>query len=116
MRIYLYLAILFCATSCSFKKVTKITMQNNNDYPTAVLLQANNISHLIGPVAAGAKQESIMDWTNIEKKDGEFIIQLQGGASNVMQSYNHGFFQKGELYNHIDMIVQGKEVKITIQN
>jgi hypothetical protein len=57
-----------------------------------------------------------MDWTNIEKKDGEFIIQLQDGAGNVMQSYNHGFFQKGELYNHIDMIVQGKEVKITIQN
>ena len=31
MRNYLYLAILFCATSCSFKKVTKITSRENLD-------------------------------------------------------------------------------------
>jgi hypothetical protein len=107
--------LLFCA-SCNFKKVTSITLQNNNATPTAIFLKANNITHLVGPVAAGAKVESTMDWTNIQQKDGEFIIQVQDDKGNDLHTYTHGFFEKGELYNHIDMIVQGIEVKITIQN
>jgi uncharacterized protein YegP (UPF0339 family) len=82
----------------------------------AVLVKANNISHLVGPVPAGKLVESTMEWTTIDKKDGSFIIQLQDANGQIIQNYEHGYFEKGELYNHIDMIVEGIVVKIKIMN
>jgi hypothetical protein len=116
MRLSIFILMLFSLASCKFKKITKISLQNNNSYASAVTITANNIMHKIGPIAGGQKIESIMDWTNIDKINGYFIIELQDGNGNKIQSYNHGAFEKGELYNHIQMVVEGNEIQVKIMN
>jgi hypothetical protein len=116
MRMLLFAIITFIISSCTFKKITKISLQNNNNYASTVTITANNIMHKIGPIAGGQKIESVMDWTNIDKVDGYFIIELQDGNGKKIQSYNHGAFEKGELFNHIQLAVDGNEIQVKIMN
>jgi hypothetical protein len=116
MRFSILIMMLVVISSCNLKKITKIRFQNNNAYASAITIIANNITHKIGPIAGGEKTESVMDWTDIEKVDGFFIIQVNDAKGNIIQSYNHGAFEKGELYNHIDLEVKGIEVQVKIMN
>jgi hypothetical protein len=113
--IYCILALL-AFEGCHMKKITTVTLQNNNAYPMAVVIKANNITQKIGPVAAGQLLKTEMEWSQIDKKDGHFIIELQDANGGIVQSYEHGYFENGELYSNIDMIVEGVEVKIKVYN
>jgi hypothetical protein len=98
---------------CNFKKATTITVQNNNSYPIAVTVIANNISSSAIAVAPNAKQESLMDWTNINKSDGAYQLLVTHNNTET-DTFSYGYFTSGELTNYIDIKVQNHEVKISV--
>jgi hypothetical protein len=98
---------------CNFKKATTISVQNNNNYQITVKVVANNISSAPIQIAANAKQESLMDWTNINKSDGSYQLLITHNNAET-DTFSHGYFTSGELTNYIDIIVQNHEVKISV--
>jgi hypothetical protein len=103
-------------TRCNFKKISAVSITNENGKECYLVLQANNIKDTIGPVAAGEKKKHTWDFTNIEKKDGSFTIYLLNENKQFLQVYEHGYFEKGELYNYMDFIIRGNEIVAKIGN
>jgi hypothetical protein len=109
----LSLFALIFITQCNFKKATTISIQNKNNYNITIEVIANNISSNPIKVNANTKQESIMDWTNLEKKDGAYQLLVTHNNTET-DTFSHGYYTSGELTNYIDIVVENHEVKISV--
>ncbi len=98
MQLLKYIStIAICATmlSCNVQKGSKVKVTNTNAEPVGITIKANNISCTIKNILPNATVEQAMDWSTIEKKDGEYVITLLNAAGNPLQTNNHGVFEKG---------------------
>ncbi len=100
--------------ACSMNKVTEVTIKNENDFPIAVTLAANNCRQTFSPVEPNAAFKGIFDWTQIEKKDGQWIILVTNEQTGGTDSFAHGYFTQGELNSFAELIAKGSELKIKI--
>jgi hypothetical protein len=108
-----FLAIILTSfmLACNFKKATTVTVQNKNAYPLQISLSANNCNVKID-VAASSKTKAMLDWTDIEKRDGAYQLIVNHGAQGV-DTFTHGYFTGGALTNYLDLIVEQHEVKVS---
>lgn len=94
-------------------KVSKVTIKNENPFPIDFTVVAQNKTYHAN-IEANAKHEGQLDWTDIEKKNGDYAITLkhQGGVFN----YNTSYYTAGELANYLNFIVQGNQVVAEIND
>jgi len=109
---YLIVFNFILLSACSTNQVSKVTIENNNNYPIAVSVEANNIRTTYGGIEAHSKTEVVFDWTKIEKKDGEFHFMIE--SSFGRDSFAHGFFANGQLYSYIHLRSEGSQLKVEI--
>ncbi len=100
--------------ACSMNKVTKISVTNRNAYPVSVTVKALNVKQTLDHVAENSKGEGVLDWTAIQKEEGEYVILVQNDQTKGVDSFSHGFYQKGELCGFIDIISEGSQLKIQL--
>jgi hypothetical protein len=100
--------------SCSFKKVTEVNIKNENDFPISLTIKANNSLQTFTSIKAHSEYNGIFDWTNIEKKDGQWIFFVKNENTGGIDSFSHGYFIKGELNSFADLICKGSELKVNI--
>jgi hypothetical protein len=108
-----FLAIIVASflLACNFKKATTVTVQNKNAYPLQIRLSAHNCNVKIN-AAANSKTKAMLDWTDIEKRDGAYQLIVNHGAGGV-DTFTHGYFSGGMLTNYLDLIVEQHEVKVS---
>jgi hypothetical protein len=112
MKPILFILLSFTLFSCSLNKITKVTIENKNNYAIDVTIQANNISQTYANIQPKELVENIFDWTKIDKTDGEwhFIVKSASGRD----SFAHGFFYNGELYSFVNLKCEGSQLKVEI--
>ena len=110
----LLLTTMWCLASCSMKKATKVEFTNKNAYAVDFKVQANNVEFVMANVAAGEKVEGLMDWTKIEKKDGQWIFWVTNTATGMKDSFVHGFFVQGSLVNFLQAEASGSQLKVNL--
>jgi hypothetical protein len=108
---FIALSSVLAFAACNLKKVTKVSLQNKNDYPLEITLKANNCKIEI-KAEANSKSEAMLDWTNIEKTDGSYQLMVNHGRRNV-DTFTHGYFTNGQLTNYLDLIIEKHEVKVS---
>jgi hypothetical protein len=113
MRISVLLLFIILWSACDFKKVTRVSIENKNPYTMGVTVNANNIKETIKGIQPNQKREVEMEWTNIKKEDGQFVLYIDHGQGGV-DTFTHGAFFNGELSNYMDLIIEDREVKINI--
>jgi hypothetical protein len=108
---FLILASIALLPACNFKKATTVTVQNKNAYPLQISLSAHNCNVKID-AAANSKTKAMLNWTDIEKRDGAYQLIVNHGAGGV-DTFTHGYFTGGVLTNYLDLIVEEHEVKVS---
>jgi hypothetical protein len=116
LKIVAAILLLVSLTACNMKKVSKVTVQNNNAVPHSLSIQANNISLNATNIAAGQSIEQDWEWSNIDKKDGEHVFILKDAKGNVLGNYPYGAFEKGELHGYYFIIIAGDSLNVKIEN
>jgi hypothetical protein len=107
-------AIIVCLlASCDMHKVCKVSVDNLNGAPIALTIFANNVQYEFGNVPARQKKSGLLDFTTIDKTDGEYIILVKQ-ASGQTDSFRHGFFAKGQLSNYMNLTTEGGELRVQI--
>lgn len=104
----------FAWTSCDMKKGTKVEFTNENSYPVSFKIQANNIEFSMLDVQPGERVEGLMDWTEIEKKDGYWIFWVTNPTKGIRDSFAHGSFIAGELCNFLHAESKGTQLKVNL--
>ena len=100
--------------ACSMKKATRIEVVNKNPYAIDFTVKANNIRHTVQELKPGESRQEMMDWTAIEKVDGQWILLVRNLQSGGVDSFAHGFFTKGELSNFLDAESMGSQLKVKV--
>lgn len=111
MRIFasLFICVLFFS-SCDLNKYTNIFIENNNDYPIDVKIVTNNISTDYH-VEAKSSHEELRKWTDIELKDGAWVVTINNANTGQGKTYEHGHFYKGDLTTTFIIRNQGGRVE-----
>ncbi len=100
--------------SCSTNKVTEVKVTNENDYPIAVTIKANNSKQTFSGIKPHAEFTGVFDWTNIEKKEGQWIFFIKNEKTGGSDSFLHGYFTNGELNSFAELICNGSQLKVKI--
>lgn len=116
MKTYLFLllslgTVLF---SCTMRKVTEVSIRNDNDDPVRIIMMTNNIKDTFPVLAPHAGWTGQYDWTGIEPKDGQWIVFVTNTRTGVTDSFAHGYYAQGELAGYAELICMGRELKIKI--
>lgn len=118
MKYSIHTLTIFCLlcllTACTMKKVTRVTITNRYEQPIDFTIKANNIVFRLEGVRPGEKREGQMDWTEIEKKDGQWILLVRNTQTGQTDSFAHGLFRMGELSNFLDAECSGTQLKINV--
>jgi hypothetical protein len=110
---YLLIIILFiCA--CNFAKVSTVRITNNNSYKMDVAIYANNVNYIAKNMVPKSKLEGKLDFTNISKTDGQYIIVVKHLNDGSVDSFTHGYFTNGGLANYTTLEMEGHQVKVDI--
>ncbi len=91
-----FLVCVLFLSSCDLNKYTNIFIDNKNDYPIDVKIITNNIVSDYH-VEANSDHEELRKWTDIELKDGAWVVTIKNSNTGKGQTYEHGHFYKGEL-------------------
>jgi hypothetical protein len=112
---YLWISsiILCLLASCDMHKVSKVTVDNLNGTAIGLKIFANNAKYEFSNVPAMQKAEGQLDFTNIDKKAGHYILVLQQ-ASGQIDTFTHGYFEYGELSNYMNITVEGSQLRLQI--
>lgn len=102
--------------SCSFDKDAKVDIENRNNFPVSISIEANNVKQVFGPIKPHDKIQDHFNWTNLNKDEGQFIFRVENMNTHNKDSFSHGFIRNGELYNYISLIAEGSELKVEISN
>lgn len=108
--------IITCLFSCSYNKVSKVDIQNDNSYPITIMIKANNVSQRFGPIEAGQRVTQQFDWTKLNQEEGQFEFFVKNTKSGGEDHFTHGFIRHGELYNYIYLASKGDQLKVEISN
>ncbi|MBU3677423.1 MAG: hypothetical protein FGM54_09655 [Chitinophagaceae bacterium] len=106
LRFIFLASIISFISACSFKHIAEVRMQNNQNEPVIVRLQAKNISFISDTMPAFSKQVKPWNWTNLESGEGHVNIDIFYPLSGATESYEAGQFSQGILSNYIDISVQ----------
>jgi hypothetical protein len=117
-----YLPILFSLsigltlTACSFQKVSKVDIENANDYPISLTIRTNNIQETYSGIKPKERISKTYDWTKLDSTEGQFVLFVKNEQSGGVDSFTHGFIRRGELYNYLYLKSEGSELKVEISN
>ena len=112
---YFFIASTFLfLTSCSTRKVTEVTIKNQNEYPISVTVQTNNCKQIFSGVKAHGEYKGEYDWTTIERKEGQWIFKVKNDMNGQTDTFTHGYFTDGELNSFADLESKGSELKVRI--
>lgn len=100
--------------ACHMKKATKVSITNHYEKPIDFTVKANNIVLRLDGVKPGERREGQMDWTDIEKKDGQWILFVRNAETGQTDSFAHGMFRNGELSNFLDAECSESQLKINV--
>ena len=109
--------MLFCfllINACSTEKVTHVKIINNNAFPISVNITTNNVKQSFTNIKPNETFEGIYNWTNLNKEDGQWQFDIINDVSKGMDSYKHGYFSHGELYNFLSLQCKGDQLKVDI--
>jgi len=98
-KIKLLLIVLSCSVffaACDLNKYTNVYIENNNDYPLDVRIVTNNIVSDYH-IEANSDHEELRKWTDIELKDGAWVVTIKNANTGQGKTYEHGHFWAGEL-------------------
>lgn len=112
----LALSLFSLFVSCNFSKVATLDIENRNNYPVSISVEANNVKQVFGPIAPHKKMQDQFNWTDLNKEEGQFIFRVENMTTHMKDSFSHGFIRNGELYNYISLIAEGSELKVEISN
>ena len=107
----LCLSLLF---SCSNRKVTKVEIKNSNQYPIKFTVKALNSKVSIDNILPGETKSAEFDWTDIEKKEGQWFLFVKNNQTGGTDSFAHGYFTHGELSNYLDAESMGSQLKVKV--
>jgi hypothetical protein len=111
-KFLLFISAISFFAACNFKKATTVNITNKNNYALSIKLDANNVTTGDVKIEANSKKEVMLDWTNIDKKDGSYSLAVNHIGQGV-DTFSHGFFTAGELTNYLDIIVENHQVKVS---
>jgi len=114
MKNLLMLLALSLFISCSTNTVTEVKITNENEYPLSLTIKALNCRQTFSGIQPHTEFNGIFDWTSIEKADGEWIFLVKNENSGGVDSFSHGYFTNGELFNYADLTSKGSELKVRI--
>lgn len=100
--------------SCSTKKVTEVSITNNNPYPISVKITTNNVSQTFENIKPDEKFVALYDWTKLEKRDGQWVFRIQNENNKGADEFTHGYYTNGELFNYLTLISKGDQLKVQI--
>jgi hypothetical protein len=110
-----YLLIIVCLFSaCNFKKVSNVRINNNNNYAVDVSIYANNIMHEAKQIGANSKYMGVLDFTNISKEAGTYLVILKNLQTGKIDSSVHGEIIDGALANYTDVEINSDAVSVRI--
>jgi len=110
--ILLFLVVSFCA--CDFDKISKVYIENNNDYPISIELTTLNITQTYGPVEAKGDLEDWFTFTDINLEDGRYVLKVTHHNTGRVQPYASGNYHDGDLGNYFHFISEGNDLKVHI--
>jgi hypothetical protein len=114
MKYFFALIGLLILNACSTKKITEVSIKNENEYSIAVTVKAVNVSQTFAHIKPHTEFKGMFDWTQVEKKEGQWIFLIKNEQSNGVDSFSHGYFENGELAGYADLISKGSELKVKI--
>jgi hypothetical protein len=110
---YLLFIPLFFFAACSMSKVSKISIKNKNPFPIKLTITAQNKNYT-ADVAANSSHEGQLNWSDINKVDGDYAIMMQSVEGTF--NYNTSYYRKGELSNYLNFEVMGNQVVAEIND
>jgi major membrane immunogen (membrane-anchored lipoprotein) len=111
---YVLIIIVGLLSACNFKKVSNVRINNNNNYAVAVSIYANNIMHEAKQIGPNSKYKGLLDFTNISKETGTYLVVLKNLETGKIDSFMHGEIIDGTLANYTDVEVNGGVVSVRI--
>jgi len=112
---YIFTSLCICLLiSCSNRKVTKVEIKNSNQYPITFTVKALNTKVIIADVLPGDTKSAEFDWTDIEKKEGQWFLFVKNNQTGGTDSFAHGYFTHGELSNYLDAESMGSQLKVKV--
>jgi len=101
-------------SACGFHKTTEVSIVNHNHYPISITVKTNNIHQTFADIPAGGEKRAEYDWTDIEKKDGQWIFFVTNNTHGSTDTFAHGFYTQGELAGFAEIESEGPQLKVRI--
>lgn len=115
MRQLIFLLLVCFFISCSTKKVTEVSITNENAYPVSVRITTNNVSQTFSGIKPGEEKKVIYDWTALEKKaEGQWVFRIENENTKGADEFTHGYYNNGELFNYVTLVCKGDQLKVQI--
>ncbi len=112
MKYLIFLVLIISA--CNFSKVSNVRIENNNNYAIDVTLHALNVSYEAKNIAPNSKKNGLLDFTKIDKTNGEYLLVIKHLNDGSVDSFLHGEIMGGALSNYTDIQVNGHEARVQI--